>query len=96
MAASPDGVHLFNLIVGLARYKPRNEPEKITPFEQYVLVDALSFFMSGTVFPQPAPPVTYLQYLFILEGYKVYHEGNVESIYGPTFEAGMKGLSKVG
>lgn len=78
----------------LTRHKPRNSPEKITPFEQYVLVEALSFFQAGAIFPEPAPSVTYLQYLFLLEGYKVYYEEKTGSVYSPEFEKSMQELSK--
>lgn len=96
MAASPDGIQLFSLIMELARHKPHSKPEDITPFEQYVLADALSFFKAGAVFPKPVVPMTYLEYLFLLEGYKVYYEEKTGTVYSPEFERGIKELSKAG
>lgn len=79
----------------LARHKPNNSPDKLTPFEKYVLVEALSFFKAGAIFPKPAPPITYLQYLFLLEGYKVYYAEKTGSVYSPEFEEGMQQLNRV-
>lgn len=81
--------------MGLARHKPNNPPEKITPLEQYALVESLSFFRSGAVFPKTVSPVTYLQYLFLLEGYKVYYAEKTGTVYSPEFEKGMQELNKV-
>lgn len=78
----------------LARHKPGSSPDKLTPFEHYVMVDALSFFKAGAVFPKPALPVTYLQYLFLLEGYKVYYAEKTGSVYSPEFEKGMQELNR--
>ena len=79
----------------LTRIPLRSEPEKITPFEQHVLMDAFHFFRSGMGFPNPPEPVTYLQYIFLLEAYKVYYETRVSSIHGEAFEKGMSQLDNM-
>jgi len=96
LAASPDGITAFSMIIQLVRLPIRNEPENLTPFEQYVLMDAFFFFKTGMVFPSSSEPVTYLEYVFLLEAYKVYYEEQHTSISGPMFEQSMKQVDNIG
>ena len=82
--------------MGLLRTPVRSKPEEISSFEKYALVDALEFFKQGLRFPYSAGPITYLQYLFLLEGYKNYYEDKLGSIQSNAFEQGMNELGSVG
>ncbi len=81
--------------MGVLRYTPSNSPEKLEPFEEYALVDGLEFTKCGLFFPATPPPVTYLEYIFLLEGYKVHYEELHGSVYSPAFDAGIQELNKM-
>ena len=89
-------MNTFAVIIQLVRIPVRNEPEKLTSFEQYVLIDALSFFKAGMSFPERAEPITYLEYMYLKESYKLYYMERQHSIHGPVFEEGMRQVDTMG
>ena len=64
--------------------------------ENFLLIDAYNFIRQASSFPDQPTDITYIEFLFLLEGYRLVYEKNRDSVYGSQFEAGIQELNKPG
>lgn len=64
--------------------------------DKYVLIEAYETVRRALIYPEQPTELTYVEFLFLLDGYSNHYSQQADSVYSPQFEKGMRELNNRG